>query len=471
MIGIYLHPALTQVIAGRVKKNQLVINDAFTTGSAWNYVMYHDVDSVANILAEIVANISAKHDSYYIVLPDAAFSYIDCVDVTNVSDRDAHIAENIKKSKDDLYFAYPVEYHLASDITASVYAIDKTIIDTIIDAAKKIGIVIISIEPASIAYFRNANQWQQEHFLFDTMADKTSIVSYSPALGIFMELIPQLADDDTTTQSIKALMLQHDYAAQKTFRFMNENVPYTIFGESNQSKYKSVFKAVDRYFEPAMFPDLVQSEFSSQEQSDWDITTGTLLQCLDPDVVYTKVPREIEIGSANILPKSVKLTGQFMQLHNTAKKWLKIASVFLFVAFVAEIIGTIHYSGIKIAPELKRDYEQAQASADVDKELDILKKAKEEHQYPVEAVTALVLAKPQGVGLTELTIGQSKDVWISLTAISGDAMAFRDYAGALNQGTYSSLFTNVDVKQIDTDMSNASNFKKAQLTAGRGNIQ
>jgi hypothetical protein len=465
MIGIYLHPALTQVIAGSVKKNQLVINDACTTASAWNYVMYHDVDSVANVFAEIVATISAKHDEYYIVLPDAAFSYIDCVDITNVSDRDAHIAEKIQKSKDDLYFAYPVEYHLVSDITASVYAIDKTIIDTIIAAAKKIGIAIMAIEPASIAYLRDANQWQQEHFLLDTMADKISIVSYSPTVGIFMEIVPELPDDDASTQGIKNLMIQHDYAAQKTFDIMNENIPYTLFGESNQQKYQAVFKAAERYCEPAMFPAMVQSDFSPIEQREWGILVGTLLQVFERETIYTKVPREIEIGSANVLPQSVKLAGQFSRLHNSAKKWLKVASIFLFVAFAAEIFGTVHYSGIKISPALQQDYDQAQASADVDKELEILNKAKAEHQYPAEAITALVLSKPQGVGLTELTIGKSKDVWISLAAVSGDAMAFRDYAGALKQG----FFTNVDVKQIDTDTT--SNFKKAQLTAGRGDIQ
>jgi len=101
---------------------------------------------------------------------------------------------------------------------------------------------------------------------------------------------------------------------------------------------------------------------------------------------------------------------------------------------------------------------------DMDAELAVIELAGKEHQYPMEAMEALVQNKPNGLGFLSVDIGGKSggDTWITLKVAAKDPMMIQQYASALSG---SEMFKNVVVSSIS---SSGISVKTADLAMAKG---
>ena len=80
--------------------------------------------------------------------------------------------------------------------------IEKTYIDSLLQASKNVNLLIKSIEPLSFCAIRYKNTFQQETYIFEIYKYSASIVMYSPLAGLFkMNLSKEYTIDNLKTKT------------------------------------------------------------------------------------------------------------------------------------------------------------------------------------------------------------------------------------------------------------------------------
>lgn len=518
MISIYFRPDETQVVTARFRKDKRVeITDVCRDEPIIDAIIAeHNSDNIAELvkffdcLSDIV---DLANDDVYVVLPDYIFSYIEAVDCTYINETNllTQLETAIGGKAGDYLFTYPIETKPPASQKRTVYALKKLYVDKIIDACKEKRIALTSIEPASFSFFRAYQKWNIDTAIVEMFPDKASIITYSPAGGLFRSDAPTLSEKHllelglTAKNEISTAYAANDFACSQTFAQMRTDFEYIALTNNKNIRMIDFIKTRSAK-EIITLPDMIiADDLPAREQVYWMAAIGTLLQCYDESIedaldnpTLESKPAFININNANLLPQEVKDIARSRQWKRVIARTCRLLSACFIVIIILESAGIFYFSNVHINPKIKTDYEAAKV--DIDKiahELNIIKKAKAEDNEPLKGFEKVVASCPNGLGLATITIGkevpissnnntkvdndkldkknnkddkkspnnkkfeQAKAEYIKLTAAASDEMLFQDFRAQLDQQDF---IVNPYITAINGDKNG---LKTAEFTIGR----
>lgn len=479
MIGVFLRPDYTQVIIGKKKKNMLHLTDykvieqnylkalemdAISAVEAWRY-FFQDVQSVTG----------RKNDEIFLVLPDYLFTTIDCFPSESPQDINNYLINNLSIQLEDVYYSVPIiTSPEAQQPIVTVCAIRQEIVNFIIEAARNENVHLISIEPASVSMLRGECTYNKETLALFMYKDKATFIGYSPNGGIFKMDNDDLSINNLKTQSaenvediIMCAMNEFELTAEKTFEYLNQNLPYMVF--SSDSDFTDTIKVIaTRKDTPRCFNRMLVDDNNIQEhiQQEW-LFAGTLLQFKDfsDDMLSEYIDSYMQIVSGNVLPEYVQMKSKkFHQLQHMMKLGCYLLA-FLAVLSLVEAVAIMFFSSTHIPKELQQDYDSGQATIRlIEEELNLIKQEQNEDQQVMEAYKAVMSVRPQEISFIEFEAGNVKKTseWIKIKLISSDPLKFQSYVKSLSD---SGIFSSVNIPQI---VDNGNVAKIANLVLGRG---
>jgi len=465
LISIFFRPDRTEIVQGSLRKNlTFIIEDYAVTEPALSYIENEGAGETANLVRffdELKNEFDIAGDDIYVVLPDYLFSYIESVDYINEENLLSQIQEHTQEDADSFYISMPVSTTSPAPDRQSVYAIRKIYVDKIVEVCMNERIALSSIEPASLGFFRAFGNWHDEMPLIMLYPDQASIVTYSPAGGIFMSDAPDISINalkkgDSANSDFASAIAANDYTAGQTFMNVNTDMPYYVLTNDKEILGLS---AVDmrKPEEKLVFPEFIDAGIiPEKEQGLWMPAVGTLLQIYDElsdkdsldNPLYDKKDYFINVKSGNLLPELAKQASKNRQWRRVIERVCKKACVIFGVISILEIAAIVYFSSYEINPSLEADYEQAQKDMEsINHEVSIIEQAKKVEQRPVEAYKALVHSRPDGVGFTSVKIGNADEKppvegdnttpqqvvipYVKVTAVSGNPILFQEFRNNL----------------------------------------
>lgn len=486
MVSVYLQPTRTQLVRAKLRKDGILQVQEYREIPQSYLDIFDKLDSfpsaeeaardLSYLFSDIKEAMNIKRDGIYIVLPDYLFDYVDCLQYESDEELEAQIASATGREINDVYWSAPIVTKPAPQETwKTVYAIQRKVIDVFIAAADLQNAKLYSIEPSSLSFLRSTGKFSKEEFVFQAFEKQATFIAYSSIAGLFKMDIPELAmqsissmESEAANALIQSCIIQFESTAEQTFTFMNQGIPFTMLAKPVEIRSFSTF--VERAAERQQFPAYISSDIPEEEQQDWFCCIGTMLQSVDftTDQFIDEgiIDNYEQILPGNILPDDIQKNTRVYQFLQKCKQ-LSIAGIaVLGVVCIAETIGIFAMnSSMEIPPSLKTDYASAQKSMkDMDTELAVIELAGKEHQYPMEAMEALVQNKPNGLGFLSVDIGGkgAGDTWITMKVAAKDPMMIQQYASALSG---SEMFKNVVVSSIS---SSGISIKTADLAMAKG---
>ncbi len=496
MISIYFRESDTLLAKGKLVKNhKLKLIDVSSSSSTYlDLLLESELSEIQRErLQEFFSEIrqtSGGNDGIFIVLPDYAFKTIECVETSSVEELPSRIEMLSGEKIDNLYWKAPITCMPSpTQKRYTVYAIDRYVIQNIVDLAGEAGLKITSVEPFSLAFFRAYGVFQEERVFFEVTKTRGVLVSYSPIGGFFKMEVPRLPIDRLALENepekvfFEALQV-HDAMAYKTFSAANENIPIfiqseagggivehsTVIGDRNK-KAKEMFRL---YSEPIIFAEYIESDISMDIQVDWMANAGTFLQDIPSDTLLelASCPGNLRIimSSGNLLPEDVVINSKFWHWQNRMFKTLRVAIVLLALAAVGEFAAYLFFSSISVPESLLQEYEVAKKESDrLDSEFKMLKQAEQDNQHPVEAFLEILKYKPSSCRFLEAKFGSqgkpNDDKWITLRAVAKEPVAFQDFISEVSK---SEMFKHVRLENLD-DQSSVGQ-KTAEYSIAKGKI-
>lgn len=457
MISIYFRPDRTEIIQGSLQKDlTFLVEDYAVTDAALSFIENEGAGETAKLgrfFNELKNEFNISSDDVYIVLPDFLFSYVDSVEFINTENLLSQIEERTDESADDFYISMPVATSSPAPDRQSVYAIRKFYVDKIVEVCMQERIALSSVEPASIAFFRAFGDWHDEMPLVEIFPDNASIITYSPAGGIFMMDAPALAEkslmqSESVDDDINTAFAANDYNAGDTFMNVNTDMPYYVLTDNEKILNLPAIK-LRKPYEELVFPQFIDASIiSDNENGLWMPAVGTLLQVYDDlddkeslnNPLYERKDAFITVKSGNLLPEHAKKASQNRQWRRVIQRVCKSLCIVFAIVSAIELGFILYFSSFEVNPALKKDYEQAKKDLDsINNEVSIIEQAKKTDQRPVDAFKALVYARPDGVGFTDVKIGirdakpdkKDSSPYVRVTAVSGNAMLFQDFRANL----------------------------------------
>lgn len=490
MISIYLRPDKTQVVEAELKKDKTlhVINaveiDPFFQGFTEPLTRGYDQGEDAAIAAfsklflTLRRYVSIRSEEIYIVLPDFLFSVIDCYEFISDENLLTEVTNITGEPIDNFYITFPVTTEPPAPAKKTVYAIHKNIVDNLFKAASAQHIALASVEPASFSYFRALSDWALDHPIVEIFEDHASIVTYSPAGGIFKNDAPTITAEKLRADTLKADQIitaeyrKNEYACSQSFSNMRTDAEYTVFSsDANILKYNAVKLRLPQ--ESPRFPDFVAHEFAPEDECEWMPVIGTLLQSFeeiyednDENPNYENLPVFIHVQNANLLPKEAREAAKSRQWKQIAKRLSKGVISVCAIAMLLEGGAAWYLNGAEISPKLQSEYDEINANkGTIEREMGVIRKAKTEDLAVVDAYAALTKARPQNCGFTTLTIGgrdpaskETRERFIKLSAIAQNEMTFQDFRNLLEGVQDFSMPT------ITSITSDPNGYKRAEFT-------
>lgn len=513
MLSLYLRPDRTQIMQAQWTKDKGIrIDETHTMDECLSYVIEPGQiyeNKLQDFFKELKRETRISSEEVNIVLPDYIFSFIDSVENTDQVKVKAIVSERTGENPDALYIAAPMKQEPPSKDMQSVYAIKKEYIDRLVNVSMRERITLIAIEPASIAFFRSIGfaGWRREIPFVEMFPNAATIVTYSPAGGIFRQEAPMLAEKNLSKEGVNASNIVHqafsanDYTVTQLFASFNTDMSYyTITHNKNLRNVPAIKMRLPE--EPMEFPDYTSGKLpQKEEQHLWLCCFGGLLNAMDEvytdsyeNPVYKGKVSFIHLQSANLLPDTAKSAIQKRQWKQTIQRICRFLSAAMIILMLVEGAAIIFFSSHELKPELERDYKKAkQDISAIQSELDVIKIAEREEQRPVEAFAQLNSCLPVDCGITDISIGNGnvksnqgnnsnkknndgkkdtkkaesatqddKSEYITMQAIAKDELLLQNFnANLSNNETFANPFI--------SNISAASNgMKIAKFTIGRG---
>ena len=461
MIAVYFRPDRTQVLSASIRKDKTFAVESYQEyDTALSYLTETGSAGLPNLgrfLEMLKKHTDIGSDDVYIVLPDYLFSYVDCIEYINEDNLATVIEEHTGEPMKDFYVVSPVSTKSPAPNRKSIYALKKQYIDRLVKASMQERVAIVSVEPASLSFFRAYGQWQQEMPVVEIFPDRASIVTYSPAGGIFLSDAPSLTEKHLTEKNnlnvnmdVSSTYAANDYAAGETYTNMNTDMPYIVLSDNPQILRIGAIHI--RLPKELNLPDFIHTDLPKSQQGLWMPVIGTLLQAYDEDKtlisnpVYANKKSFITITSGNLLPA---------EAQDAVKKrqWKRIIQ--------------------RGCPSsLQNDYRQAKKDlGEIQSEISIIEESKNEDQNVVSAFSKLVVNRPDGCGFTTVEIGSknpeslkggTNDKYVRLTAVAQNELSLQDFQVRLSNEP---AFSNATINSINAD---AHGLKTAKFTIGRG---
>jgi hypothetical protein len=243
VLAVNFLPDQTQVVYGKIKKNQLYLLECAKLPSVFDDINNFRQDSVYDFLANLSEKF--KCDAFYIGLSSELIKSIVFKDREHVTkdDWDAVIpnwmAKEMGIDSKDFVINTPLICNKEYRMIISGVAIRKTYIDLLYNASIKANLPLRSIEPACFALLRYINNWNSESFILEVTDKGTHCISFSPIRGLFKSLYSAGWEDYLSERGGMAELEQcistFDYAAFNTYERANNNIPiYVISSKSDQ---------------------------------------------------------------------------------------------------------------------------------------------------------------------------------------------------------------------------------------------
>lgn len=493
MISIYFRPDCTQIVQAVIQKDlSLKINDYAIVDDALEYIISDGAGEDAKLsrfFQQLKKEVDVAGDDVYIVLPDYIFSYIESIESINDANLKFIIQENTNVPAENLYYTIPVATTSPAPDRKSVYAIHKKYIDKLVKIAMHERIAITSVEAASLSFFRACGDWHNEMPVVEIFPENASIVTYSPAGGIFITDAPALSEKalkeagNNADSLVSTAYAANDYAAGETFMNVNTDMPYYVISDKKTIiNLPSIAQRSPR--KKVTFPEYINSSIIPEtEHSLWLPVVGTILQAYDDlpekfqtdNPVYENKDAFITVQSGNLLPESAMKAAKNRQWKRVIQRICQRLCIAFSTAIVLETASIIYFSSISINPLLEQDYQVAQKDIEeIQNEVTVINTAHTQEQYAVEAFCKLAQSRPDGVGFTDIKIGNpspetAKDgknnlKYITVTAVAADPMMFQTFRSNLNNVD---IFTGPSIDSIASYGSNG--FQKANLSIGMEN--
>jgi hypothetical protein len=150
------------------------------------------------------------------------------------------------------------------------------------------------------------------------------------------------------------------------------------------------------------------------------------------------------------------------------KKRPKKAIYALTAIFVMETAALLYFNSSTSIPTklLEENYLVDRQNDFVNTELDRIGQQKKEHQYPVEALSALLTFKPQSCGFQTINIGDyPSGAWIKLLIRSTDPAAINSYVDNLSANDF---FKNISIENLKMD---AAGITTATVVIRKGDVK
>ena len=489
MIAIYFRPDVTQVLQSSLGKDmKLHIEGYEEMEPALPYLLDEGAAAKASLtrfLQELKKDSDAGSDDVYAILPDYVFSYVESVEYINDENLAVTIKEQTGEEMENLYITKPVITESPAPDRQSVYAIQKRYIDRLISASMQERIAIISVEPASMAFFRIYGKWAEEMPLVEMFPEHASIITYSPAGGIFLSDAPTLqekellADGAKSNGSISTAYAANDFAAGQTYLNVNTDMHYVVLTDN-----KNILNIPSLRFrlppEPVSFPEYIDSgSFPKEMELIWMPLAGTLLQAFDDlpekmqvdNPLYESLPPFVHIESANLLPDLARQAARNRQWKRVIGRVSKMLSGTFAAAICVEIAFILYFSTFAVPQGLQADYNKAKMDLEsINHEVEVIGQAKKENQHTFQAFHGLAEARPDGCGFADLKIGSDNPEnakksleYIQLTAVAGNELIFQQFRENLAEDSF---FTSPSINSISADTT--SGFKVARMTIAKG---
>ncbi len=497
MISIYFRESDTLLAKGKLQKNnRLKLTDVSSSSDSFlSAIIDPDAPVVKRELLQSffseVRQTSGVGDGVYIILPDYVFKAIECVEVASEEELPNRIELLTGTKIENLYYSMPVICVPSPTQTRrTIYAVEKPIIQRIVDFAGEAGLKISSVEPFSLAFLRGYGIFHEERAIMEVTKTRGYVVSYSPIGGFFKMDVPslpieRLAKENDPERVFSYVLQTHDAMALKTFSASNENIPIILQPEAGggivensaviRERNKIAKDQYRMYGEPILFADYIESDISSEAQIDWIANAGTFFQDVSSDTLMdmTNCPGSLRISieSGNLLPEDVIINSKFWHWQQHMFKTLRAALVMLIVFCVAEFAAWFYFSNVSVPEALVEQYNSAKLESDrLDAEFNLLKKAESEDQHIIDAYLEIMKYRPSFCRFLEAKFGAQSgkvndDRWITLKVVAKEPLAFQEFTSELSK---SEMFKFVRLEKLD-DQSSVG-YKSAEYSISKGKV-
>jgi len=460
MLAITIFEDITQIVVGKKVKNKLEIKSLISYKSIYEAYINRDVNSLTMYLDEIVSLTKSKTDIYFI-LPDDKFN-VDYFYYPTNSEKQKDIDKFLQTNNIDTnkyYYSLPFNLKSAAFSWKTVYSIEKTYIDSLLQASKNVNLLIKSIEPLSFCAIRYKNTFQQETYIFEIYKYSASIVMYSPLAGLFkMNLSKEYTIDNLKTKNSSMMLsdalLQANAVAKNKFKAITGNADIHILS-TKENISKLTFASTDenaRIYKMRPNSNLIVKKYNQIEIDTYYIGIGSLLQELEPPRL-----KYIKINSANILPEIVKESTKLIELEQNIKKTSKIA-LFIFTFIIGIQAAYLYYlNTIAIPDKLQLDFDYANKQIITLKKEDSIIQSVKKQTEPIQPILSeILISKPDNntLGFTKLSINNSQNDknndWIKIDLVATEPMKIQEFSSNLN----SDRFKNIMLTKIDNTVEN-----------------
>lgn len=469
MIAIAIFEDITQIVVGKKVKNKLEIKSLISYKSIYEAYINRDVNSLTMYLDEIVSLTKSKTDIYFI-LPDDKFN-VDYFYYPTNSEKQKDIDKFLQTNNIDTnkyYYSLPFNLKSTTFSWKTVYSIEKTYIDSLLQASKNVNLLIKSIEPLSFCAIRYKNTFQQETYIFEIYKYSASIVMYSPLAGLFkMNLSKEYTIDNLKTKNSSMMLsdalLQANAVAKNKFKAITGNADIHILS-TKENISKLTFASTDenaRIYKMRPNSNLIVKKYNQIEIDTYYIGIGSLLQELEPPRL-----KYIKINSANILPEIVKESTKLIELEQNIKKTSKIA-LFIFTFIIGIQAAYLYYlNTIAIPDKLQLDFDYANKQIITLKKEDSIIQSVKKQTEPIQPILSeILISKPDNntLGFTKLSINNSQNDknndWIKIDLVATEPMKIQEFSSNLN----SDRFKNIMLTKIDNTVENI-NYAEISIT-------
>ena len=460
MLAITIFEDTTQIVVGKKIKNKLEIKSLISYKSIYEAYINRDVNSLTMYLDEIVSLTKSKTDIYFI-LPDDKFN-VDYFYYPTNSEKQKDIDKFLQTNNIDTnkyYYSLPFNLKSTTFSWKTVYSIEKTYIDSLLQASKNVNLLIKSIEPLSFCAIRYKNTFQQETYIFEIYKYSASIVMYSPLAGLFkMNLSKEYTIDNLKTKNSSMMLsdalLQANAVAKNKFKAITGNADIHILS-TKENISKLTFASTDenaRIYKMRPNSNLIVKKYNQIEIDTYYIGIGSLLQELEPPRL-----KYIKINSANILPEIVKESTKLIELEQNIKKTSKIA-LFIFTFIIGIQAAYLYYlNTIAIPDKLQLDFDYANKQIITLKKEDSIIQSVKKQTEPIQPILSeILISKPDNntLGFTKLSINNSQNDknndWIKIDLVATEPMKIQEFSSNLN----SDRFKNIMLTKIDNTVEN-----------------
>lgn len=498
MISLYLRPDRTQVVAAKRRKDGVLeVETVLETEPYLDAVTApeREAESAQARLQSMFQNLRGKVDIFgddvYFVLPDFLFSFVEAVDDISQEGVINTVSNALPSDEklEDFIYRMPIVTVPPASQKQTVYLLKKSYIYRLVEAAKEERVALISVEPASLSFIRALGKWDRDYAIVEMFDAHASIVTYNPAGGVFRTDAPMLTEESLrkagtgANRQVTSTFAANDYACSKTYAEMRTDMEYIVLDENPDIlQIPAITQRAAK--EQLAFPECVDALLlEPQDQVLWMAATGTLLQNArllggseedeesneDDGFLYASLPSFIHIHSGNLLPKDAQDAAKRRQWKRVLLRSCKALSTVFVTLTACEVAGILYFSSASIPSALQADYEAAQKDLEVmDNEISLIQKAASEHNDPVRGFAEVVDSRPDGVGFTDIHIGNEnpaqKDAlknYIQVTAITGNEMLLQDFRSRLDDRKFIVYPTITDIQ------SDNKGFKTAKISISK----